>query len=135
MEKSAYFNLQKTQSSGVDSVLLVGNRACGRKIAGRELEEQFAVSLKSGPAYVLFVTDGVPFEEGLHIYLLDPNGRLLDQRHFSDIYAPGVLKDVRVASEREVRFDFRGAHRLTIAEAPKGLRRRYLEIKEDVGDS
>ncbi len=112
--------------------LLLDGRAIGL-VQGRTLERQFW--LKSMGVYVLLVSDDIPYEETLHVYLLDENAHVLEQRSIGAPYTPGILTDLVVLSEGKVTFSFHGREwQLIVHERPTGLlRRRRLELRQFVG--
>lgn len=60
----------------------------GRTLRGRKLVDQFA----AGQRYVVITDDDNPFEEVLHIYLLDLELNVLDELELSQPYTPGVYQ-------------------------------------------
>lgn len=78
---------------------------------------------------LLFVTDDVPFEEGLHIYLLDHTVRLLDTRTLLLPYCPGLLESLDVVGPNVVEFSFQGRRRVVVHPSRRGfLWRHHLEL-------
>lgn len=73
-------------------------------LEGIVLEGQF----RCRHGYLLLTTEDVPYEEGLHMTLVDPAWRVLDQLEASLPYNPGIVKDMAVADEDELRFEFMG---------------------------
>ncbi|HLL00686.1 MAG TPA: hypothetical protein VK539_08880 [Myxococcaceae bacterium] len=103
--------------------LLSGGRATGRFLAGKALERQF----QAGNAYLLLVTQDVPHEETLFIYLLDRSWKLLDMYELGAAYVPGLLQHVQVVSDRQLEFSFFGNERwrLTVLDTPV---RRWRDV-------
>jgi hypothetical protein len=111
-------------------------------VDGHVLEAQYCIP--SG--YLLVTSEGNPFEEGLHIYLLGPEFRILDRIALSAIYHSGIFGDVAISEEKCFEFTFFGGDRwrLTIRDTPKihwvpkigtsvrypsgWLRRHYLQL-------
>lgn len=84
---------------------------------GAVLEAQF----KSGSRYVLFVSEGTPHEEALHVLLLDADAQILDALALSAAYTPGMLRNVSVVPPSGIRFSFfepDETWRLEVAERP-----------------
>ncbi len=139
MRESQRFSLARGASEeSHSSELLRDGRACGSRVEGTDLEAEFQLELPEGRAHLLFVTHDTPHEEILHLYLVAEDGRILEHRELGGAYAPGVLKEVEIVSNRELRFHFQGRHQLRVRERPKGvLRRRRFELKrmEDAGRS
>jgi hypothetical protein len=127
MQETTRFALEGVSAEG-NAHLLVDGRP-GERIAGAVLEMQYALTIDGAAFFVLFVTHGSPYEELLHVYLIDPAGRVVERLELGGAYAPGVLRDVRVLGEHELAFDFQGPRRLVVRERPAGLfRKRRLEI-------
>jgi len=82
----------------------VRHEPSGRLIetAGGVLEAQFI----SGSRYVLFLSEGTPYEEALHILLLDADVQVLDALELSAAYTPGMLRNVSVVQPNAIRFSF-----------------------------
>jgi len=93
------------------------DRPTGVHVRGAVLEAQFAVS---GGAYVLLATDDCPYEEELHVYLLNPEFVLVEQLHLGYAYTPGILRDVRITVGNQLEFLFIGErrYRLSILDRP-----------------
>ena len=83
---------------------------------GVHLEHQSRIADK----YLLFVTEDCPFEEGLHIYLIDDNKQVLDALEIGAPYAPGVLKNVQSMGGSAMSFSFFGEDhwRLEVRDKP-----------------
>lgn len=90
MQKVTLFSVQPNcnQASALRCQLLLQQHATGRTLKGRKLVDQFA----SGQRYVLITDDDNPFEEVLHIYLLDLELNVLDEMDLSQPYTPGVYQ-------------------------------------------
>ncbi len=72
------------------------------KTTGALLEAQFA----TGARYVLFVSEDVPFEEALHILLVDSDLSVLDSIELSADYTPGIFGNVVIAGPDIIEFSF-----------------------------
>ncbi|HYO53310.1 hypothetical protein [Archangium sp.] len=74
-----------------------------------------------GTHYLLLTTQGSPFEETLHLCLLNETLSLLDEQHLGQAYTPGLLRDVTRLSEWQFQFSFPGDERwtLTVLQHPK----------------
>lgn len=84
------------------SVVLVDRRPTGTVLSGRTLEAAVCCE----PGWLLFVTDDVPFEEILRIYLLDEDGRLLDSARIGAPFATGVFSGLRLEPPDTAYFQF-----------------------------
>lgn len=103
------------------SEVLWDGRPTGCLIHGRALEGAFEVG---GFALVL-ATEGTPYEEALFVSLLGPKGAaLVEERTLAIPYQPGVVRDVRVVSERALELSFFGSERsrITVHERARALR-------------
>jgi hypothetical protein len=101
------FSLKPIEGNEWQSELLFEGQPTGLVIDGVYLEKQYR--LRSG--YLLFLTENCPFEEGLDIYLLSFNKRILDGIVLGAPYAPGILKRVEPAGYEAFSFSFFGDDR------------------------
>lgn len=69
------------------SEVWVANQPTGTIVSGSVLE----AAVRCGPRWLLFVTDGVPYEDMLAIHLLDEHGRLRDSARIGGPYNRFVL--------------------------------------------
>lgn len=121
MEKISDFSLEPAGRVGDRrergrSRLLFRGRPTGLVWDGVDLEAQFGCDA----GYLLFITDDTPYEERLHIKLLDRRLNLLDALDVGHINTSAVLKDVRPVSPDRVEFSFFGEDRwvLTVLRSP-----------------
>lgn len=84
--------------------ILRNGQASGCRVPGAVLE--MAAQWQS--FYLLFTTDDTPFEELLHIHLLDAELRLLDSATLGGIYATGSFSPLESAELDTFRFRFIG---------------------------
>ncbi len=98
------------------SELMMAGAPTGKVLDGVILE----AALTWGPYLLLFVTDDVPYEEILHIYLLDKDLNTQDTAWLGAMYCTGVFSDLDAAGANTVRFRFFGglAHTLTLLPKP-----------------
>lgn len=89
------------------SRLLHQERNTGTVVPGTVLEAQIAVD----GGWLLFTTHDIPAEEGLEISLIDRSCKLVDSAALYWPYATGTFKNLVLASEDTVTFDFFGDHR------------------------
>lgn len=103
MQKVTLFSVQPKRSSGNDPTcqLKLQGHLTGRTLKGRKLVDQFA----SGQRYVVITDDDNPFEEVLHIYLLDLELNVLDELDLCQPYTPGVYQLHR-HDDRQISFRF-----------------------------
>jgi hypothetical protein len=101
------FSVQRLESDRPQSDLLWREDSVGLRVDGVSLERQWRVA----PGYLLFLTEDSPFEEGLHIYLLDDDKRVVDALELSGPYASAILKDAVAEGDATVSFSFFGDDR------------------------
>lgn len=101
------------------SLLVHEGNATGRIVAGVVLGAQFATVAGS----LLLTTEDIPFEEALHLYLLDESHRVRDHREISQRYSTGTLEKIEVVDEDRIAFDFIERWRLRVTARPRGWRR------------
>lgn len=117
----AEFALRSNLSPGAEeasrSHLLYRNHETGLLVEGVVLEQQFTCS----HGYLLLTTENSPYEEGLHIYLLDRKAGVLDYLQLSHPYAAGILCNVEVVDAGQLQFSFFGSDRwrLTVLNSPR----------------
>ncbi|NML15569.1 hypothetical protein [Azohydromonas caseinilytica] len=95
----------RPRSTGQDelcSEVLLAGHPCGTVVSGQVLEA--AVRCPGG--WLLFVTDGVPFEDMLSVHLLNREGRLLDSARIGGPYTTGSFANLRLEPPGTVHFDF-----------------------------
>ena len=121
---------------GPVSRLVVGGREARVAVPGAVLEAPY----RAGDRLLLFLTDDVPHEEGLHVVLLGPDLAPLDRLFLGAGGTTGVFRDAHVLSASELRFSFfgRGPWRLTLLPPAArgfgfleaiGVRRRGLWVR------
>ena len=86
------------------SEVLAGGRKTGQVVTGEVLEA--AVQWKD--CFVLFVTDAIPFEDSLRIYLFDARWQLLDSAKLGAMYTTGAFSRLELAPPNVMRFRFIG---------------------------
>lgn len=96
---------------GPRSQLIFRTRPLEMVVAGAVLEAQFA----TGDEFLLFVTDDCPYEEVLHLYLLDAGMAVVDRVDIGGPYAPGILRDLEPAGPACVEFSFIGNERWRVS--------------------
>lgn len=99
--------------SMADSTLLFGGEAVRTNFPGRILEGQYR--LENG-AYLVLATEDCPYEEVLHILLLDSELRLLDRIDIGLEYHGGIFENAKIIDRETLEFDFLGGltFRLTL---------------------
>jgi hypothetical protein len=138
MTRSEGFSLTRVpvgQNETPRAELLFNGSPTGVTIPGIVLEAQY----RSGDSHLLLTTEDVPFEDALHLLLLDERLVLLDHVELAHPYAAGLVKDVRPAGGERLTFSFFGGdlwettvmqtpRRLKRAEAPTGVRGRLRRL-------
>lgn len=84
------------------SRVLADGRDTGAIADGVVLE----AALVSHDRHLLFTTDDVPFEEGLHIQLFDPGWARIDHADMVWLYATGTFRDLRIVAPEALTFVF-----------------------------
>jgi hypothetical protein len=111
-----------TGPAQADPTMTLTQPSTGRSIdlPGAVLEAQFRVQ----DGFLVLATEGTPFEEALHIHLLDGALQLRDSLELSAQYTPGVLTNLTVTPAGELTFSFFGASdqwRLSVLPQPARL--------------
>lgn len=82
--------------------VLIAGRRSGTFVSGAVLE----AALRCAGTWLLFVSDDVPSEDMLSIYLLDDSGRLLDAARIGGPYTTGSFSGLRLDPPSTVHFRF-----------------------------
>lgn len=123
------FRLKPSQSVEGSSELWSSEAKLDQLVPGIQLEAQFAVGNATEPLFLLLTSDDSPFEEQIHILLVDAFGSVVEQAQLGGPYAPGILKNLRIVSSEQLSFDFQGPVVVTVHPKPRGwLRRRRLDV-------
>lgn len=84
--------------------VMIAGAPTGKILQGAVL----AAALRWQDYVLLFITDDVPFEEGLNIYLLDPELNVTDYARMYFMYSTGVFSNLDLTQDDMVRFHFLG---------------------------
>ncbi len=84
------------------SAVLLHGRDSGAVVAGRVLE----AAVEADGRYLLFLTDNSPYEELLHLHLLDGQGHDLDAATLGGPYSTGHFSGPRLLGPQRIGFDF-----------------------------
>jgi hypothetical protein len=87
---------------GPCSEVLISGRKSGTVVSGCVLE----AALRCAGTWLLFVSDDVPSEDMLSIYLLDDGGRMLDSARIGGPYTTGSFSGLRLDPPSTVHFRF-----------------------------
>ena len=96
------YTLAPARDDGPRTLVRRGGPGPGAAVDGTVLEAQFALS--DGSALV-WLTDDSPHEEGLHVYLLGPDGAVRDAVEAAAAWAGGILA-IRSTGDGWAEFDF-----------------------------
>ncbi|MBI4903113.1 MAG: hypothetical protein HY820_05720 [Acidobacteria bacterium] len=94
--------VERGDSKAPRALLIHQGSPIGLTLEGATLEAQFAF----GDEFLLLLTDDCPYEESLHIYLLDRDFHTIDRLDVGQGYAAGVLREVQVTGPDTMRFLF-----------------------------
>jgi hypothetical protein len=123
MKQIAIFSLETPAPAQADELpraeLIKLDRSTGIVVQGSRLEAQYEVSGR----FLLMLTEDCPYEEGLHIYLLDGGNSILDETHMGQPYTPGILSHLEATDHDELQFAFFGNDRwkLEILQKPRRM--------------
>lgn len=87
---------------GPCSEVLISGRSSGTIVPGAVLE----AAVRCAGTWLLFVSDDVPSEDMLSIYLLDDGGRRLDSARIGGPYTTGSFSGLRLEPPSTVHFRF-----------------------------
>ena len=96
------YTLAPARGDGPRTLVRRGEREPGIAVDGAVLEAQFALS--DGSALV-WLTDDSPHEEGLHVYLLGPDGAVRDAVAAAAAWAAGIVA-IRSTGDGWAEFEF-----------------------------
>lgn len=115
------------------SEILLGGKSTGRMVQGAILEAAIAC----GPGYLVFLTDDIPQEDTLSIYLFGDDLKQLDAATLGGIYSTGSFHCAGFSGPDVVRFRFIDDRewsvvllsvpelRLPFLSEPSGVHRRF----------
>lgn len=115
------------------SELIADTEATGVTLTGVVLE----AALRWRDQYVLFLTDDIPSEDSLHIYLLSATFSLIDSANLGSMYSTGSFRELNFISPDTLSFRFFGGTvwqlelltqarpRLPFFSEPHGVSRRF----------
>lgn len=99
-----------TETALAQSEILINGATTGKVITGEVLEA--AVEWQNHR--ILFVTDNIPFEDSLRIYLLDAQWQIVDSAVLGAMYATGAFSGLELRPPNILRFGFIGGITWTI---------------------
>jgi hypothetical protein len=86
------------------SEIIVNGIATGKYVSGAVLE----AVVQCNKLYLLFLTDDIPFEEMLSVYLFDNQWHLLDSARIGGIYTTGSFSALKLSQPNLIYFHFIG---------------------------
>lgn len=101
MKSSELFEL--TETSPQKSKLKLSGAEKTINIPGSVLEAQ--IELENG-WYLILTTENSPYDEALHITLLDQYLEILDQVELSQGMTPGIVKNIQIIDAEHMQFNF-----------------------------
>jgi hypothetical protein len=116
METVDKFQIEPLASGALRSHL-VSIHGLTVEVEGRIIEAQFRCSLR----YLVVLSDGNPYEEAIHFYLLKNSGEILDDISLGQIYHSGILRDIVTQGDDQLEFSFFGKERwqLCVRDKPR----------------
>jgi hypothetical protein len=99
-------------------------------VPGSVLEAQLELDDDAG--FLLLLTDDRPYEETLHVVLLDHDGHEIERLELGRPYTPGLFSGMEIVAPTVLGFRFFSGlvHELEILPRPRGfLRRRRLRLR------
>lgn len=126
--------LPPSGEAGSTSELAVQGRRAPQPLAGAVLEAAFDAD---GRRYLVFTSDDIPYEDSLHVHLLDEQLQLLDSASLSAMYSTGAFQLIGAEPPNAVRFRFFGdtdwtvelldsaAMRWPVISEPRGVHRKF----------
>jgi hypothetical protein len=109
--------------------LRLHGRDAGPPIDGATIERAFR--LDDG-RYLILLTDDVPYEEALRVYLLDQDGTVLDGIVLGSAYVTGSVQDVTIENDVTLAFSFVHRARCRVSVRGTGAVRLPLRYKPGV---
>jgi hypothetical protein len=91
-----------TSETTPKSEILIAGVSTGKVVDGAVFE----AALQWHEYTLLFLTDDVPFEDTLNIYLLDAALNIIDSAHMCFMYSTGIFSNVDLTQADTVRFCF-----------------------------
>ena len=131
MEAVNIFRIEPIPKESLRSDLIF-NGTSTLQVEGQIIEAQF----RCARGYLVITSDGNPYEEMIHFYLLDSEGGLLDEVSLGQIYHSGTLRDIALKSDDQLEFSFFGTERwclLILGEARLQLPRLFSSVRRTHG--
>ena len=104
------FKLARTTNGIPRSEVIVTGHSTGTLIEGAVFE----AALEWQGLTLAFITDDIPFEDTLRIYLFDQHFRVIDSAKLGSMYSTGAFSDLNIVGPDIVTFQFYGDTTWTI---------------------
>ena len=118
------YSLIEAERGNQGSMLVRDGRTLDAKVKGTILEAQF--ELANG-WILIWLTDDSPYDEGLHIYLVDKKDTILDALEAGADFTPGILRIGRTGKDW-LEFEFFSNDSLYRLEVTKKAGLRLLDL-------
>ncbi len=105
IEESSDFQIKKTREEYDEAPKILIEHLKSEiqiEIPGKILEAQYRV----GENFLIFVTEGNPFEEALYLYYFNKTLEIIDSLELSAMYTEGMLKNLSVTNPDVIKFSF-----------------------------
>ncbi len=105
IEKISDFQIKKTREEYDEApkILIEHLKSESQiEIPGKILEAQYRV----GENFLIFVTEGNPFEEALYLYYFNKSLEIIDSLELSAMYTEGMLRNLSVINPDVIKFSF-----------------------------
>jgi len=114
---------EATENRLATSFVKIGGRSSQTPLEGAVLE---ACVQQSGQ-YLVFLTDDIPYEDSLHIHLLDCNLSIQDSVTLGTAYTTGSFRNLDLAEDGSITFEFFGGNAWKVSVlSEKRLRIPYI---------
>ena len=101
------FRLESIPGAELKARVVAANEPTGTTLDGCVLEAQYRCT----QGFLLLTSDNTPYEEGLHIRLLDAHFRVNDAVDLRQVYHSAAVRDLKVIGDDALAFSFFGDDR------------------------
>jgi len=98
------FRLESIRGAEPKARVVAANEPTGTTLDGCVLEAQY----RCAQGFVLLTSDNTPYEEALHIRLLDSDFRVLDAVDLRQVYHSAAVRNLKVIGDDALAFSFFG---------------------------
>lgn len=114
LQHAPHYSIHVIRESSSDQVplceVIIAGKSTGKIVQGAVFE----AALTWNEYLLLFLTDDVPYEDGLNIYLLDQHLHVADYAQMYFMYSTGIFSDLDLSEDDIVRFRFLGESAWTL---------------------